>query len=254
MGKCWTDRGRELSLLADRLQHLTPNGGVDDALFDVLLTLGRVFDPEIDLEAAVATIDRLSERISSDPSPRGVVRSLMESEIGGAGPSFLSWQNSSVAHALLSGHGLPLTLGAITVIAAGRAGCRLELIGLPFHVVVGCPIREGTSEIADGSPRHDAFIDALVPSVRDVRALETLVERNSRGRLRLDPSMLAVMSHRDVLVRVLNNLENAANAGRDLPLLGLVRVVRAVADSVLSAPGESEDSGRSSPSGRHMLN
>jgi len=254
VGERWTDRGRELALLTDRLQHLTPDGGVDDALFDLLLTLGRVFDPEVDLAKAVATIDRLSERISSDPSPRGVVRSLMESGIGGAGPSFLSWRNSSVAHALLTGHGLPLTLGAITVVAGGRVGCQLELIGLPFHVVVGCPVGEGTSETADGSPRYDAFIDALVPSVCDVHALETLVERNSRGRLRLEPSMLAVMSNRDVLVRVLNNLENAANAGRDLPLLGLVRVVRAVAYSVLSASGESEASGRSSPSGRHMLN
>ncbi|MGA1061621.1 MAG: transglutaminase family protein [Ilumatobacteraceae bacterium] len=214
MGERWTDRGRELTLVADRLQHLTPDGEVDDTLFDVLLILGRVLDPEVDLAKAVATSDRLSERISSDPSPRGVVRSLMESGIGGAGPSFLSWRNSSVAHALLSGHGLPLTLGAITVVAAGRVGCQLELIGLPFHVVVGCPVGEGTSETA----------------------------------------MLAVMSNRDVLVRVLNNLENAANAGRDLPLLGLVRVVRAVAYSVLSASGESEASGRSSPSGRHMLN
>ena len=45
MGERWTDRGRELALLTDRLQHLTPDGGVDDALFDLLLTLGRVFDP-----------------------------------------------------------------------------------------------------------------------------------------------------------------------------------------------------------------
>ncbi|MGA1704831.1 MAG: hypothetical protein ACO4A1_07890, partial [Ilumatobacteraceae bacterium] len=72
MGERWTDRGRELALLTDRLQQLTPDGGVDDALFDLLLTLGRVFDPEVDLEKAVATSDRLSERISSDPSPRGV--------------------------------------------------------------------------------------------------------------------------------------------------------------------------------------
>lgn len=73
MGERWTDRGRELALLTDRLQHLTPDGGVDDALFDLLLTIGRVFDPEVDLAKAVATIDRLSERISSDPSPLSLI-------------------------------------------------------------------------------------------------------------------------------------------------------------------------------------
>jgi hypothetical protein len=62
------------------------------------------------------------------------------------------------------------------------------------------------------------------------------------------------MSNRDVLVRVFNNLENAANAGRDLPLLGLVRVARATFDSRLAAVQGFDAAGRSGPASRHMLN
>ena len=254
MGERWTDRGRQLAELGELASQVTADGPVDELLFRTLLSLSQVLDPEVDTGACVDRLHRISERISADGSPRGVVRSLMESGFGGAGARYLSWRNSSVAHALLSGNGLPLTLGVITIVAAASAGCRLDLIGLPFHVVVGCPIADGDSHPLAQPRRHDAFIDALVPSVCDLSALEGIVARNSRGRLQFDAAMLAVMSNRDVLVRVLNNLENAANAGRDLPLLGLVRVARAMFDSRLATVQGFDAAGRSGPASRHMLN
>lgn len=246
MGERWADRGPQLARLSERRRTADSQGPADRALLDFLLVLGEVLDPDLDDAAARQALDGLVARIAEDPSPRGVVRALSEKGFGGAGRTFLSWRNSSPAHTLVAGSGLPLTLGLITVVAAAEAGVSLDLIGLPFHVVVGCPTEDGPA-MGESFSGHDTYIDALVPSLCDRTTLEQIVERNSRGRLSLDPSMLAVMTAGDVIARVMNNLENAANAGRDLPLLGLVRVIRAVI-------GSQDAPDRSGAAARHLLN
>ena len=74
-----------------------------------------------------------------------------------------------------------------------------------------------------------------------------MVGRYSSGRIAFDRSMLTTMTAGEVLVRVFNNLENAANVGRDTPLLGLVRVARRSLTVTTSAQGSPRPS-------LHLLN
>jgi len=227
----WADREGSLAVFDRHVSRVDPASPPDEHLLEALLALGAVIDALVDLAEVRRRIDDLRGDLANLDEPTEVVRALLRAGLGGR--TRFSWRGASVAHTVLDGAGLPLTLGLVTVVAA-PADAGLRLVGMPFHVVIGCS-------------EADTFIDPVEPALCDSVALSDMVGRYSSGRIAFDRSMLTTMTAGEVLVRVFNNLENAANVGRDTPLLGLVRVARRSLTVTSSAQGSPRPS-------LHLLN
>jgi len=220
-----------MAVLGERVERFVAGDPPSEDLLETMFALGAVIDPTVDLGESRRRFELLRSEMADCADAAGIVRALMRVGLGGR--ARFCWRSASPVHALLSGAGLPLTVGLLAVIAAPDR-TSLRLVGMPFHVVIGC-----------GEP--DRFIDPVVPALCDPMALASMVEQYSSGRLNFDESMLTTMTSGDVVTRVFNNLENAANAGRDLPLLGLVRMARRVAGALESEQRPTQDT-------LHLLN
>ena len=227
----WADREGSLAVFDRHVSRVDPSSPPDNHLLEALLALGAVIDATVDLAMVRRRTDDLRGDLADADEPTEVLRVLLRAGLGGR--TRFSWRAASVAHTVLDGAGLPLNLGLVTVVAA-PASAGLRLVGMPFHVVIGCP-------------EPDTFIDPMAPALCDAMALSDMVRHYSSGRVAFDRSMLTTMTAGEVLTRVFNNLENAANVGRDTPLLGLVRVARRSLAITTSPQGSTRSS-------LHLLN
>jgi regulator of sirC expression with transglutaminase-like and TPR domain len=136
----------------------------DPDLFEGALLIGQIVDPGTDTAPARERVDALASRVRQLREREGIgyealLRVLFEEEdLRGDTDSYDDPRNSSVAHVLETGRGMPITLSIVVVEVARRASLALSGVGLPGHFVVGGPDLPGGQYLDpfDGGRLRDA--------------------------------------------------------------------------------------------------
>jgi regulator of sirC expression with transglutaminase-like and TPR domain len=102
-------------------------------------------------------------------------------------------------------YGVPVSLSLVMIGVGRRVGLALEGVRLPLHFMVKC-VEDGREILID------PFNRGRIMRREDCAEL---VAKLSRGRLRLKDSHLVSCGHRDILVRLLNNLKRSYLRQRD---------------------------------------
>lgn len=180
--------------------------------------------PQLDVAAYLRRLDALADETreavekAQDGRAAGaaLARFLYEVQgFRGNEDDYYDPRNSFLNEVLDRRRGIPITLSIVYMEVARRLGVGVQGVGLPGHFLVRL-VEDGT------------FVDPFMGQVdltendcaERVRALHG-------ARLKLEPSMLAAQSHRQILIRVLRNLREIYRVQGDGPreLAALDRIV-----------------------------
>jgi regulator of sirC expression with transglutaminase-like and TPR domain len=191
--------------------------------------------PDLDLEAALAALDayaeRLRRRLRGLDEPEHVAHALAEvlhGELGFSGNpgAYYDPRNSYLSEVINRKLGIPISLSAVYLEVGRRAGLPLEGVGMPGHFLVRL----------DHPSRPlllDPFADGMVISQEECAArLRALYG----PRVRFQPEMLAAVSTRAILFRMLANLKGIYTGEGDWP-----RVIRTIDLMLIVEPGASSE-------------
>jgi regulator of sirC expression with transglutaminase-like and TPR domain len=163
------------------------------------LLIGCEVEPELSLEAAYATLDRLAAGVrlaSHEPADvaRGLQRALgQEAGFGGREGDYDDLRSSLLHEVLRRGRGLPITLSVVWRDVALRLGVPAVCLGLPGHVMVCLGDPEGEHVVVD--PFHGGVArqveplpllegnDLLLRVLTNIRALTARSFESARTRL-----------------------------------------------------------------------
>lgn len=186
---------------------------------DAALLVDRVFHPDLDIDACVRQLEHISgeyaTRIASvfdDDERLEILGRFVGRELGFRGDrsDFTSPRNSFLHHVLNTRRGLPITLSAVYLGVARRAGVTLHGVGLPGHFIVGLPAREPA-----------IFLDPFRTGRTLTRGTcDQIVRQVTQGEVDSASRFLRPTSTRNFLTRMLNNLQmvywNRGDNGRGL--------------------------------------
>lgn len=175
------------------------------------LLLSRTVNPEVDIGASCALLDRMAARcrelIAEPATVRDkcrVMNRVLFHEFGlhGNTEHYADPLNSFLDQVLLRRKGIPISLCIVYLLVADRLGLSLEPVGLPGHFVVGCYAEELPFYI-------DPFNAGRIISAGDA---VTLLRQHT-----LTPSIadLAPTPVREVLCRCCRNLVNHYSVAND---------------------------------------
>ena len=177
------------------------------------IEVGRIVDPDLDAEQAVARLDGLAltarSRLRGDPREADVVdavRAVLFEDDGfsGEGDDYYAPRNSCL-HAVLEARcGLPITLSVLFIEVARRMGVRVDGVGMPGHFLV---------KFRDEAGEH--FLDPFRSGKSIPRDDLRRRMRGTRGGGADADSYLAAVTKRQILQRILNNLKGAFVRQRD---------------------------------------
>jgi regulator of sirC expression with transglutaminase-like and TPR domain len=187
-------------------------GGPPD-LLEGALEIARAADPDADVDAARAELDRLATGLGDLD---GLVRRLyVEEGFHGNREDYYDPRNSSLIEVLGRRAGIPITLAVVCIEVGRRAGLGLEPVGMPGHFLVQ----------PRGAPQHlDPFTGEMLDREQCVRRF-----RESTGlgpEVPFDDALLAPIGTDAVLVRMLANLRGIHRSRGDLGELGWVLRMR----------------------------
>ena len=174
-------------------------------LFEGALLVSLLVDSDSDLVAARARVGELARKVSErrragDDGISALREVLFEVEgFRGDSEQYDEPPNCSVAHALQSRRGMPITLSILAIEVGRRAGLSLEGVGLPGHfVVAGAELPEGQ------------FLDPFRGGVLcDADDLTRRVGETFGAEVELAPDVFAPDPPRVILRRVLSNLRRS---------------------------------------------
>ncbi len=180
--------------------------GEDLDLARAALLLARDAYPTLNVMAYLDTLDglaapirsRLEEGADADRTIREVNHHLYE-VLGFRGnrEEYYDPRNSYLNEVLDRRLGIPISLSVVYIEVGQRAGLRLAGVGLPGHFLVGHPGAEG-----------DLFIDPFNGGrLVDEAACRALVAEVYGDSVPFRREMLAPVSKRQILLRMLNNLK-----------------------------------------------
>ncbi|HBU36838.1 MAG TPA: hypothetical protein DEB70_03425, partial [Planctomycetaceae bacterium] len=215
-------QSEQLRVLASQVHHhqiiekLLNEVAVDDEKIDMFraaLQIARLDNQEIDCEASLADLQRLSASIKSrlpvdanDADRLAMLDQVLFSELGfhGSRGDYYNRSNSYVNEVLDDREGIPITLAVVYMELAKRLGVELHGIGFPGHFLVRFDATDGDSE----------WIDVFERGKR-------LTRENLAGRLlkqtgeSLNDSHLETSTSSEILSRMLNNLLTIAIQEKD---------------------------------------
>lgn len=192
-------------------------------------------DPGIDVDAELSRIDAWGEELRRriDPEWNNLqklarLRSFLFEELGFRGDrtDYFSPSNSLLHQVLERRRGIPLTLGIVMLELGWRVDMPLEGVGFPGHFLVRLAGEPG-----------DLLLDpyARGMSVHEADCRHMLLE-STQGRMDYDPSLVASVGKREMILRLLNNLKSAyVRAGENARALGVVDRL------LLLAPGDPKE-------------
>ncbi len=201
---------------------------LDMPLDMVVALVGEAFDRRAGAADVIADLDELAGGI--DPSFEGVMHGLFASgRLRGNREDYGDPRNSFLADVLARGVGLPITLSVVAIEVGRRLGVPVSGVGLPGHFMVGEYIgNESATRFAD--PFNGGRI---YPAAEIGDAWHTITA--SAGRLR--PAMLAPVSSRAIVIRILNNLRHTfQQRGDELRLATLAELRGAFVELAAEAP------------------
>jgi regulator of sirC expression with transglutaminase-like and TPR domain len=188
--------------LLDALRHDRSSVPLDVAA----LELASIEFPGLDLEAAAFRLDNLAEqiggRLTAGASGLDFIRASNELlfdvlQFRGNEEDYYDPRNSCLNSVLMRRLGIPITLSVVYMEIARRLSRRVYGVGLPGHFIVA---------YEDAGARYwvDPFRAGRILSFADLCALA----RETAGvDVRSNPAVLAPVSNRQILVRMLSNLK-----------------------------------------------
>jgi regulator of sirC expression with transglutaminase-like and TPR domain len=170
------------------------------------LELASIEFPGIDFEASLFRLDNLAEQIQSQLtgnfSGLDFVRAANEIlfevlQFRGNENDYYDPRNSCLNSVLMRRLGIPISLSLVYIEIARRLGRHIYGVGLPGHFIVAYEDRESRYWI-------DPFHGGRILSFADCCAL---AKQSASVDIRSNPAVLAPVSKRQVLVRMLSNLK-----------------------------------------------
>jgi regulator of sirC expression with transglutaminase-like and TPR domain len=180
-----------------------------DALIDLAeaaLLIAQEEYPAMEVSAYLRRLDALAEaargRIGDLRDPREVCSGLNEhlfrhEGFRGNTDDYYDPRNSFLNEVLDRRTGIPITLSIVYLELAWRLGHPLLGVGMPGHFLV-------KFSDASGEVVIDPFHGGIIVSPADC---QRILDRLFDGRLTFEPKMLAPLSKRQILIRILNNLK-----------------------------------------------
>lgn len=191
--------------------------------------------PSLDVEAACATLDRYAERLRSRlfglnaPEQQAhVIAEVLHGELGFSGNpgAYYDPRNSYLNEVLDRKLGIPISLSAVYLEVGRRAGLTLEGVGMPGHFLVRLQ-----------HPFHPLLLDPFDGgTVLTEAECATRLRALYGPRVRFRPGLLAAVSTRAILFRMLANLKAIYASAKDW-----TRVVRTIDLMLLVEPGASSE-------------
>lgn len=172
----------------------------------VALELARDAQPKLDFAHTLGWIDKRADEVRSHlvraKNDRAMLRELSRCLSGmhglhGDKDAFHRAESSYINRVIETGIGIPISLSLVYVAVAQRAGLELEGVAAPMHFLTRLDTIEGPLFV-------DAFHEGQVLDFDDCRTwLESLSGLTTDEiEVSLEPA-----THRDVVVRMLNNLK-----------------------------------------------
>jgi regulator of sirC expression with transglutaminase-like and TPR domain len=191
--------------------------------------------PNLDVDAACATLDGYAERLRSRLFGRDapeqqahVIAELLHGELGfGGNPgAYYDPRNSYLNEVLDRKLGIPISLSAVYLEVGRRAGLALEGVGMPGHFLVRLqhPFRPLLLDPFDGG--------TILTEEECASRLRALYG----PRVRFQPELLAAVSTRAILFRMLANLKSIYASEKDWP-----RTIRTIDLMLIVEPGASSE-------------
>ena len=165
-------------------------------------------DPRVDVDSQLHTLESWAAELRARLEPGwnnlqklARLRSFVFEDLGFRGDSkdYFSPSNSLLNQVMERRLGVPLTLSIIFMELGWRVGIPFEGVGFPGHFLVRLP----------GEPRDlvlDPFNHARTMHEEDCRRL---LDEVTGGRLEFDGRLLASVTKRDIITRLLLNLKGA---------------------------------------------
>ncbi len=224
---------RHRAIFADLVSR--PEAEIDFAHAALLIAAEEY--PDLDVASYISRLDALGDalaaRLGAEPGPEDAhdaLNGLLYEEEGfhGNTKDYYDPRNSFLNDVLDRRTGIPITLSAVYIEVAGRAGIPVEGVSLPGHFIVRLRTPEGGMLV-------DPFHAGVRLSEEDC---QKRLDRIYDGKMKLSPSMLASCGPRAMLARMLRNLKVIYVKRGDLQ-----RAV-SVVDMLLAASPESHDERR----------
>jgi len=189
--------------LAEKFRALSPVGLRRDVDLEAgALLLVEFGYPAADGQAVSARLDHLAgelaARLAGGVSPLAAVNALsdflfVEKGFRGNRENYSDPDNSYLNRVLETGRGIPISLSAVCLFVGWRLGLPLEGVALPGHYIVKHKV-----------PGNDIFFDPFHGGrILSAGECANLVESFGHA---FSEVQLAAASHRETLVRMLNNL------------------------------------------------
>ncbi len=186
------------------------------SLAEAALEIGRIEDPEFDLDVARGRLDDLREMVraadpgdAADPVQRlKSLRRVLAEEAGFSGhPQEVGRPAASCLHLVLKRQtGLPILLSILYMEMAQSIGLPLKGVGLPGRFIV---------RLAGVLP--PVFADPFDQGILlDEGGCAALLDEVSGGNLQMQPEYMHPYSNRRIIWRLLNNLKVAYVEAEDL--------------------------------------
>jgi len=165
-------------------------------------------DPALDVDAELATLsqwgDELASRIQPDWNNLQKLARLRryvyeDLRFHGDEKDYFSPENSLLHSVMRRRVGIPLTLSIVFLALGWRIGMPLEGVGFPGHFLVRLTGEE--QELLLDTYRHAMSVDHA--------DCARMLEQITQGQLEFRESMLATISKRDMIARLLLNLKGA---------------------------------------------
>ncbi len=194
------------------------SSSIDDERIDLLsaaLTFSRIEYPELDPSVYVHQVEDLARRVSTriqDPEdPADCIAALnhvlfQEEMFRGNSVDYYSPRNSFISDVLDRRLGIPITMALIYMEVGRRAGFQLFGVGMPGHFLLKHYDLNGRSILIDAFERGSILTEEdCRQKVKDIYS----------GQVTLQPEFLLIVTRRQMLTRMLNNLRSIYLAQRD---------------------------------------
>lgn len=217
-------RARELKLLAADLhllavlQDFEKLAGPDVDKIDLLraaLTIARLDEEDLDVEAYVKEVERMSGEIN-EKLPEEATESQKLARLGeylfrdngfhGSRTDYYHRANSYLSRVIDDREGIPITLSVLYLELGSRLGLTIEGVGLPGHFVVRHVPAEGPPQLID-------VFEAAAPLTHEA-AEKKVLEMTGEG---AREEHFAAIGSRQILLRMLQNLLGIAQRGASGP-------------------------------------
>ncbi|QXZ10229.1 transglutaminase-like domain-containing protein [Comamonas sp. Y33R10-2] len=193
------------------------------ALMEAAISIAQDAEPDLDLQAVQAELDRLQVRLvqrlageDDDLRKLSVLNQFFYGELGFAGNlnNYYDPANSYIHHVLQTRRGIPISVALIWLELARSIDLPVEGIGFPGHFLVKVSLTQGQvvqDPLTGDSFSANALAERLQPYLD--QADITLEDAPPLG------LYLQAAHPRDVMVRMLRNLQEIHHAQKDWPML-----------------------------------